>query len=272
MQVGREPPAISAAPRRISRARLAAKGGSVGSVMWHKEIAEVYDETSAAMFEPAVLDPMVDVLAELAGDGAALEFAIGTGRVGLPLAARGVRVHGIELSPDMVEQLRRKPTADAVTVTIGDMTSTRVEGTFSLVYLVYNTITNVTTQDEQVAVFANAAAHLRPGGCFVVEVVVPQLRRLPPGELARVFHLDPAHVAVETFDDLAGQVTWSHHWIDVGGRMVRHSAPYRYVWPSELDLMGRLTGFRLRDRWADWRRTPFGSDSTSQIAVFELAS
>jgi len=119
-------------------------------------------------------------------------------------------------------------------------------------------------------VFANAAAHLRPGGCFVVEVVVPQLRRLPPGELARVFHLEADHVGVETFDDLAGQVTWSYHWIDVGGRMVRHSAPYRYVWPSELDLMGRLTGFRLRDRWADWRRTPFGSDSTSQIAVFEL--
>jgi SAM-dependent methyltransferase len=229
----------------------------------------VYDSTSAAMFDPAVLDPTIDLLVELSRGGPALELAVGTGRVALPLSARGVAVQGIELSPDMAEQLRAKPGADAVPVTIGDMTTTRVEGTFTLVYLVFNTVMNVTTQDEQVAVFANAAAHLRRGGCFVVEVVVPQLRRLPPGEAGRVFTLAADHVGIETFDDMVGQVSWSHHWIDVDGRMVRHSAPYRYVWPAELDLMGRLAGFRLRDRWAGWDRAPFTSDSLSQIAVFE---
>src|SRR3989442_2123687 len=200
------------------------------------------------MFDPVVLDPAVDVLLELARGGPALEFAIGTGRVALPLSARGVTVQGIELSPHMAEKLRAKPGADAVTVTIGDMTTTRVSGAFKLVYLVWNAIMNVTTQQEQVAVFANAAAHLESGGCFVVEVVVPQLRRVPPGEAGRVFALDPDHVGIETFDDLVGQVSWSHHWMEVEGRLIRHSAPYRYVWPSELDLMAQLAGFRLRDR------------------------
>jgi SAM-dependent methyltransferase len=241
----------------------------VGSITWGRELAEVYDGTSTAMFEPAVLEPTVDVLAELAGSGPALEFAVGTGRVALPLRARGVAVHGIELSPPMVEQLRAKPGADAVPVTVGDMTTTRVPGSFTLVYLVWNAIMNVTTQDGQLAVFANAAAHLEPGGCFVVEVIVPQLRRVPAGEVGRVFTLDPDHVGIETFDDLVGQVTWSHHWMEVGGRLVRHSAPYRYVWPSELDLMARIAGFRLRERWAGWDRAPFTSDSASQVAVFE---
>jgi SAM-dependent methyltransferase len=241
----------------------------MGSNVWEQEIAEVYDATSAAMFAPEVLGPTVDVLAELAGDEPALELAIGTGRVGLALAARGVDVHGIELSPHMVDQLRSKPAADSVSVTVGDMTSTRIDITCSLVYLVFNTIMNVTTLDEQVAVFENAAAHLRPGGCFVVELVVPQLRRLPPGELARVFTLEDGHVGVETFDDVVGQISWSHHWIDAGGRMVRHSAPYRYIWPAELELMGKVAGFRLRDRWADWHRAPFTNDSPSQVAVFE---
>src|SRR5687768_2199214 len=242
---------------------------AVASITWGKDVAEVYDTTAAAMFEPAVLGPTVDVLHELARGGPALEFAIGTGRVALPLSARGVTVQGIELSPHMAEKLSAKPGGDAVTVTIGDMATTRVEGAFKLVYLVWNAIMNVTTQREQVAVFANAAAHLEPGGCFVVEVVVPQLRRLPPGELARVFMLEPDHIGMETFDDLVGQVTWSHHWMQVEGRLVRHSAPYRYVWPSELDLMAQLAGFRLRDRWAGWSRAPFTSDSAGQVAVFE---
>jgi SAM-dependent methyltransferase len=241
----------------------------MSSVRWDAEIAEVYDETYAAMFEPSVLGPMADVLAELADGGPALEFAIGTGRVALPLSARGIPVRGIELSPAMAERLSAKPGSDDVPVTIGDMTTARVPGTFTLVYLVANTIMNVTTQDEQLAVFANAAAHLAPGGCFVVSVIVPQLRRVPPGDTARVFALGPGHVGIETFDDLVGQIAWSHHWIAARGRLVRHSAPYRYVWPSELDLMGRLTGFRLRDRWAGWDRTPFGSDSGHQVAVFE---
>ena len=241
----------------------------MASITWPKDIAEVYDSTSAAMFESSATTPVVDRLAELAGTGAALEFAIGTGRIGLPLSARGIRVVGIELSPHMIEQLQRKPEAAGLDVVPGDMASTRVDGSFTLVYLVFNTIMNVTTQEEQVAVFRNAAAHLEPGGCFVVEVVVPQLRRLPPGELGRVFTLEPDHVGLETFDDLVGQVSWSHHWMQDDGRLVRHSAPYRYVWPSELDLMAQLAGFRLRERWANWERAPFASDSPSQIAVYE---
>jgi SAM-dependent methyltransferase len=241
----------------------------VASITWGQDVAEVYDATSAAMFEPAVLDPAVDLLVEEAQGGPALEFAVGTGRVALPLCARGVTVHGIELSPHMVEQLRAKPGADAVAVTLGDMTTTRVAGTFKLVYLVWNAIMNVTTQDEQVAVFANAAAHLEPGGCFVVEVIVPQLRRVPPGEAGRVFALRPDHVGIETFDDLVGQISWSHHWMEVEGRLIRHSAPYRYVWPSELDLMAKLADLRVRDHWAGWTRKAFTSDSTDQVAVFD---
>ena len=236
---------------------------------WGPDAAEMYDASSADMFDPSLLGPTVDLLEALAAGGPALEFAVGTGRVALPLSARGVRVHGIELSPHMAAKLREKPGADAVEVTIGDMTSTTVPGPFSLVYLVFNTIMNVTTQDEQIAVFENAAAHLNAGGCFVVEVIVPQLRSLPKGEIARVFTLEPDHVGIETFDDLVGQIAWSHHWIAVGGRFRRTSAPYRYVWPSELDLMARIAGLRLRERWADWHRSPFTSDSNSQIAVFE---
>ena len=242
----------------------------MGSIVWGPEVAEVYDKTYSAMFEPPVLGRVTGVLAELARGGPALEFAVGTGRVALPLSARGIAVHGLELSRPMAERLLAKPGAEFVPVTIGDMTTTRVPGTpFRLVYLVANTIMNVTTQDEQLAVFANAAAQLEPRGCFVVEVIVPQLRRVPPGEAARVFTLDPDHVGIETFDDLAGQIAWSHHWMEVEGRLVRHSAPYRYVWPSELDLMARLAGFRLRDRWAGWDRSPFTSASPSQVAVFE---
>lgn len=243
----------------------------MGSIVWGRELAEAYDATYAAKAEPSVVHPMVDLLADLAGGGRALEFAVGTGRVALPLSARRVPVHGIELSPHMVEQLRAKPGADTVPVTVGDMTSTRVPGTFALVYLVANTMMNVTTQDDQLAVFANAAAHLEPGGCFVVEVIVPQLRRVPLGDVARVFTLEPDHVGIETFDDLVRQVVWSHHWVEVNGRLVRHSAPYRYVWPSELDLMARIAGLRTRVRWAGWGRDPFTSESTSQVAVFDKA-
>jgi SAM-dependent methyltransferase len=232
-------------------------------------LAEVLDRVYAWQFDPVVLDPAVSLLAELAEGGPTLEFAVGTGRVALALNARGVAVHGIELSPDMAARLRAKPGATEVPVIVGDMTSARAPGTFTLVYLVANTIMNVTTQDEQIAVFANAAAHLRPSGCFVVEVIVPQLRRLPPGETGRVFVLEPDHVGIETFDDLVGQITWSHHWMQVDGQLVQHSAPYRYVWPAELDLMARLTGFRLRDRWEDWDRSPFTSDSERHVAVYE---
>ncbi len=246
----------------------------MAAITWGKEIAEAYDETSAAMFAPEVLRPTVDELARLADSGPALEFAVGTGRVALPLSQRGVRVEGIELSPHMADQLLAKPGAEAVRVTVGDMTTTRVAGagTFTLVYLLWNSIMNVTTQVEQVAVFANAAAHLAPGGRFVVEVLVPQLNRLPPGELGRVFTLEPDHVGIETFDDTVGQVSWSHHWMQVDGRLLHHAAPYRYVWPSELDLMARLAGMRLESRWAGWHRQPFTSDSVGQVVVYENAT
>jgi SAM-dependent methyltransferase len=240
---------------------------SVPSTVWGPEIAEVYDATSAAMFDPAVLGPTVEVLYELAGGGPVLEFAVGTGRVALALAARGVWVSGIELSPHMADQLKAKPDGDRVSVTIGDMTTTRVPGTFKLVYLVFNTILNVTTQDEQVAVFENAARHLEQGGRFVIEVVVPQLPT--PGEPGRVFSMEKRHVGIDTHDDPVGQIASSHHWFSIQGRLVYHSGPFRYVWPSELDLMARIAGLNLAQRWAGWDRSPFKAESTSQIAVFE---
>jgi SAM-dependent methyltransferase len=241
----------------------------VPSILWGAELAQVFDQVYARQSDPAVLDPVVDLLVELAEGGRALEFAAGTGRVALALSARGTSVHGIELSLHMAERMQAKAGADAVPVVIGDMTSTRVPGHFTLVYLVANTIMNVTTQDEQLAVFANAAAHLGQGGCFVVEVIVPPLQRLPRGEIGRVFTFEPDHVGIESFDDLVGQITWSHHWMLVDGRLVRHSAPYRYVWPPELDLMALLAGFRLRDRWSDWDKSPFTSDSERQVAVYQ---
>jgi hypothetical protein len=221
------------------------------------------------MFAPEVLGPAVDVLAALAGSGAALEFAVGTGRVALPLSARGVPVTGIELSPHMADRLRGKPGASAVPVTVGDMASTRVPGEYSLVYLVFNTIMNVTTQEEQVAVFENAAAHLASGGRFVVEVGVPAVSGLPAGELGRVFDISDGHAGIDTIDDPVAQITTSHHWTLIDGQWRRYSAPYRYVWPSELDLMARLAGLRLENRWAGWDKAPFTGTSTSQVAVYQ---
>ncbi len=240
----------------------------MASVVWDAGLAAVYDDVHAGQASPSVVGPIAGVLAELAGGGAALEFAVGTGRIALALSALGVAVTGIELSPPMAERLRAKPGADAVPVIVGDMTTTRVDGSFALVYLVANTIMNVTTQDEQLAVFSNAAAHLAPGGRFVVSVIVPRLRDVPAGVKGRVFTLSPDHVGVETFDDPVGQIAWSHHWMEVDGRLIRHSAPYRYVWPAELDLMARLTGFRLEDRWADWHRSPFTADSPGHVTVY----
>lgn len=232
------------------------------------EVAERYDEDSAEMFAPEVLGPTVDVLAELARGLPALELAVGTGRVAIPLAERGVEVHGIELSEAMADRLRAKPGGAAVGVTIGDMTEARVAGRFGLVYLVFNTIGNVTTQDGQVAVFENAAAHLEPGGCFVIETGVPILRRLPPGGRFAVFDHADRHVGIDEYD-VASQLMWSHHYSSEDGTTYRRSSvPFRYVWPAELDLMARIAGLELRERWADWHRSPFTSESTGHVSVW----
>jgi SAM-dependent methyltransferase len=233
-----------------------------------ERIAARYDETSARMFDPSVVDPAVDLLADLAGDGRALELGIGTGRIALPLARRGIEVHGIELSRAMAARLREKPGGTDIEVTIGDFATARVGGTFSLAYLVFNTIMNLTTQEAQVACFRNAAAHLEPGGCFVIEVGVPGLQRLPPGETVRPFDVSEDHIGFDEYD-IASQGLVSHHLQRLDGRWERVSMPFRYVWPAELDLMARLAGMRLRDRWAGWRREPFTSDSGQHVSVWE---
>jgi SAM-dependent methyltransferase len=241
----------------------------VAKARFDEQIAERYDETSAHRYRSEVLGPAVEFLTELVGDGAALEFGIGTGRVALPLSARGVPVHGIDISELMLEQLRRKPGSEQIRVAVGDFARTRVNGTFRLVYLVFNTITNLTTQDEQVACFQNAAAHLEPGGCFLIEVFVPELRRVPPGERVRACDVGRTHLAFDEYTDFAGQILYTHHyWID-DGDLRTFSAPYRYVWPSELDLMARLAGMTLCQRWAGWTRDPFTDESTSHVSVWK---
>jgi len=233
-----------------------------------EEVAATYD--GGPMFSPDVLGPTVEFLAALAGEGAALEFGIGTGRVALPLAQRGVRVHGIDLSPAMVAKLREKAGAEQVGATIGDFATTRVDGTFSLVYLVFNTIGNLTTQDDQVACFQNAAEHLEPGGCFVIEVGTPDLQRLAPGERFYPFDVSGEHLGFDEYD-VATQGLVSHHLWPEDGVWRKSSLPFRYVWPAELDLMARLAGMRLRERWEDWSRSVFTSDSRKHVSVWERA-
>jgi SAM-dependent methyltransferase len=215
-----------------------------------------------------VLEPTVEFLADAARGGRALEFAIGTGRVALPLSQRGVDVHGIDISEDMVAQLRAKPGGDSIMVTIGDIATTKVDGTFSLVYLVYNTISNLTSQDEQVACFCNAAAHLAPGGRFVIELGVPNLRSFPPGAAAVPFAVTPTHFGFDTLD-VATQLATSHHFWVAGDRVARFETPFRWAWPAELDLMARIAGMTFRERWQDWDRAPFTGDSAKHISVWE---
>jgi len=234
-----------------------------------ERVAVRYDESAAEMFDPAVVDPVIDLLVELAGDGRALELGIGTGRIALPLAQRGVPVQGIELSKAMAARLRAKPGGEQIGVTIGDFATTTVDGTFSVAYLVFNTIMNLTTQAAQVECFRNVAAHLEPGGCFVIEVGVPELQRLPPGETILAFHVSEARWGLDEYD-VARQGVTSHHFEIVDGRLERFSAPFRYAWPAELDLMAQLAGMRLRERWSGWKREPFTSDSRKHVSVWEL--
>jgi SAM-dependent methyltransferase len=233
-----------------------------------ERVAARYDESSEVMFDAGAVDPVVDLLVELAASGRALELGIGTGRIALPLAQRGVPVHGIELSKAMAARLRAKPGGEEIGVTIGDFATTTVDGTFSVAYVVWNTIMNLTTQAAQVACFRNVAAHLEPGGCFVVEVGVPELQRLPPGETIRAFHVSETRWGIDEYD-VANQGLISHHFEIVDGRVERLSIPFRYAWPSELDLMAQLAGMRLRERWSGWKREPFTSDSRKHVSVWE---
>jgi SAM-dependent methyltransferase len=235
-----------------------------------EEVAAHYDQEAEhdPMFAPEAINPVVDFLVELAGDGRALELGIGTGRIALPLAERGVPVHGIDLSEAMVARLRAKPGGDRIGVTIGDFATTKVDGSFTLAYLVYNTIQNLTTQDAQVACFQNVAGHLGPGGCFVIEVGLPDLQRLPFGETIRPFHLGETHLGFDEYD-VANQGLISNHYTKRDGKFEKSSGPFRYVWPSELDLMARLAGMTLRERWSGWKGEPFTSESTKLVAVWE---
>lgn len=224
------------------------------------------------MFAAAVVGPAVELLARLAGDGRALELGIGTGRIALPLAARGIEVHGIDLSPPAVARLRSKPGGDRIPVTMGDFSATAVAdaapGSFALVYLVFNTIMNVTTQAGQVAVFRNAASHLASGGVFVVETMIPDLQRLPVGDRFVPFDISPDHLGFDEYD-LVAQGLVSHHWTRRGDAWEASSGPFRYVWPAELDLMAELAGLRLSDRWAGWKGEPLTADSRSHVSVWE---
>ena len=233
-----------------------------------EQVAARYDDAQGEMFQAAAIDPVVDFLADLAGDGAALELGIGTGRIALPLAQRGIRVHGIDLSEAMVARLRAKPGGEEIGVTIGNFATTRVVGTFSLAYLVFNTIMNLTTQDLQVACFQNVAAHLEPRGCFVIEVELPDLQRLPFGETIRPFHVSETRLGFDEYD-VVNQGLVSHHYRAVDGKFEKWSIPFRYVWPSELDLMARLAGMTLHERWSGWQREPFTSESTKHVAVWQ---
>lgn len=240
--------------------------------IWDVDAARRYDTPGTGMFAPQVLEPAVDRLAELAGNGDALEFAIGTGRVAIPLTARGVPVTGIELSTPMVDELRTKADEGVIPVVVGDMTTAHVAGAFTLVYLVYNTISNVLTQSEQTACFRNAARHLSPGGRFVIELWVPELRKLPPGQQATVWTSEPGYIGLDTYDVLDQRVV-SHHFVfgeDKQAQLFR--SPHRYIWPAELDLMAQLGGFELETRHADWAGAEFTAESRSHVSVYRLST
>lgn len=240
--------------------------------IWDADAAERYDTPGTGMFAPEVLGPAVDRLAGLAGGGRALEFAIGTGRVAIPLAERGVPVTGIELSQPMLNRLRAKADEAAIPVIAGDMATARAPGEYTLVYLVYNTISNLLTQAEQVACFRNAARHLTPGGRFVIELWVPELRKLPPGQPAVVWQSDPGYIGLDTYDVLRQHVVSHHFRFGESTEARLYRSPHRYIWPAELDLMAQLAGFELETRHADWLGAEFTAESRSHVSVYRIPS
>jgi SAM-dependent methyltransferase len=239
--------------------------------IWDAETAQRYDTPGSGMFAPEVLEPVVNYLAKLTGNGRALEFAIGTGRVAVPLARRGIPVSGIELSRPMVEKLRTKADEAAIPVVIGDMATARAPGEYTLVYLVYNTISNLLSQAEQVACFRNAARHLSPGGRFVIELWVPELRKLPPGQSATVYHVEPGYIGLDTYDVVQQHVVSHHFRFGEDRRAELFRSPHRYIWPAELDLMAQLAGFELEARHADWVGTEFTAESQSHVSAYRKA-
>ncbi|MFJ2157243.1 class I SAM-dependent methyltransferase [Streptomyces sp. NPDC087856] len=238
--------------------------------MWNSDVAQRYDTPGTGMFAPEALEPAVERLAQLAGEGAALEFAVGTGRVAVPLAGRGVPVTGIELSRPMVEQLRTKVDEATIPVVIGDMATTVAPGTYSLVYLVYNTISNLLTQAEQVECFRNAARHLTAGGRFVIELWVPELRSLPPGRTATVWQTDRGYIGLDTYDVLNQHVVSHHFHFNNTEQAQLYRSPHRYIWPAELDLMAQLAGFELESRHGDWSGGEFTAESRSHVSVYRI--
>lgn len=238
--------------------------------IWDAHAAHRYDTPGSGMFAPEVLEPTVERLAELAGKGRALEFAIGTGRVAIPLAERGIPVTGVELSHPMVEKLRTKAAEAAIPVLIGDMAAARAPGEYTLVYLVYNTISNLLTQTEQVACFRNAARHLTPGGRFVIELWVPELRKLPPGQHATVWHTERGYIGLDTYDVLRQHVVSHHFRFGEDREAELFRSPHRYIWPAELDLMAQLAGFELETRQADWAGSEFTAESRSHVSVYRI--
>jgi SAM-dependent methyltransferase len=238
--------------------------------IWDVDAAARYDTPGAGMFAPEILGPTVDRLAELVGDGRALELAIGTGRVAIPLRERGVRITGIELSIPMVDRLRTKVDEAAIPVIVGDMTTAVAPGEYALVYLVFNTISNLQTQAEQVACFRNAARHLVPGGRFVIELWVPELRKLPPGTQATVWRNDPGYIGLDTYDVLRQHLVSYHFIFDDSRQAQLFRSPHRYIWPAELDLMAQLAGFELESRHADWSGAEFTAESRSHVSVYRI--
>jgi hypothetical protein len=230
-------------------------------------IARTYDETSAAMFEPEVIEPTVSFLSSLAGGGSALEFAVGTGRIAIPLRAAGIKVSGIELSQAMVDEMRRKPGSAEIPVVVGDMSSAKVNGEFQLVYLVFNTISNLTTQRQQVACFCNAAQHLSSGGYFVIEDCVPRVHKLGNGQTILPFEVTPEHIGFDEYDLLNQTLISHHYWFDDDNARTFQSK-HRYAWPQEYDLMAYVAGLELHERWSDWNRDPFSAESTKHISVW----